>query len=234
MPQYHVDTNDDGSVRRIVRDGVEHSESVSLEQLYSIVTLYFKVAASNIAALEVAEEKPLRRAHGVQSFVMSLTGLEAFANTYFKLRAGELGNQRMTQRIEQRHGSVTMKIRDLLALTPEERIEGQDMILARLHELSQLRNALVHPQWEPSSLTVAGRSPFVIGGLVQNFQAAFEDHDFCREAYLWCLLLIARVGRSRGHADASGFLFHWAGVYGSSEQHIREELRLAAEADSAA
>lgn len=32
------------------------------------------------------------RGSGLQSFVMSLTGLEAFANTYFHIRGNELGS----------------------------------------------------------------------------------------------------------------------------------------------
>lgn len=227
MPHFHIETNDDGSVRRILRDGEPHAEGVSLEQLFSIVTLHFRAAGSNIRLLDTEGKSLSRCAYGVQSFLMALTGLEAFTNTYFKLRAEELGSQQMIDRLGQRHGSLTRKIRDLLATTPEARIDEQDMILDRLHELSQLRNSLVHPQWQPASMTLAGDIPLVISGLVHNFQAAFEDRGFCREALLWCLLLVARVGRSRGNPDVSGFLFHWTGTYGLSEQEIMGELGLA-------
>lgn len=56
MAHFYIDSNDDGSVRRILRDGELHAEGVSLEQLFSIVTLYFKLAASNILLLERGEK----------------------------------------------------------------------------------------------------------------------------------------------------------------------------------
>jgi len=226
MPHFHIETNDDDSVRQIWRDGVPHLEGAHLEQLYAIVTLYFKVAGANIQNIEQERKTSLRRAYGVQSFVMALTGLEAFTNTYFKLRAGELDNEVMVKRVSQKHGSLTNKIKELLAMTPEVQIEGQVMVLDKLHELSQLRNALVHPQWEPASITLASEVSISITGLVQNFQAAFEDPVFCREAFMWCMLLVARVGRARGNKDVAGFLFHWTGIYGLSEQQILSELQL--------
>ena len=206
MAHYRVETNDDGSVRRILRDGEPHGDAVKLEQLFSIVTLYFKVAVSNLRLLENEQSAPLRRAYGVQSFLMSLTGVEAFTNTYFKLRGDELGDAEMVARVGKRHGSMTRKIENLLAMTPEGSIEEQALI-GRLHELSLLRNALVHPQWEPASMALAGDTNIIINGLVGNFQAAFEDPAFCREALMWCLLFVARVGKARGNADTSAFLF---------------------------
>ncbi|WP_028967918.1 hypothetical protein [Sphingomonas phyllosphaerae] len=227
MPHYHIDTHENGSIRGILRDGEPQPESVSLEQLFSIVTLYFKLAGSNLQLLERADSKPLRRAHGVQAFIMSLTGVEAFTNTYFKLRGQELGDTRLEERVSQRHGSLTRKIEQLMAMTPEGSIEDQTRIIGRIHGLSQLRNDLVHPQWEPASMTLGGNVPIKIEGLVRNFQAAFEDALFCREALMWCLLLVARVGKARGNADLSPFLFHWTGIYGLTEAQILSELGLA-------
>lgn len=227
MAHFSIETNDSGAVRRILRDGETHSKGVSLEQLFSIVTLYFKAAEANIRLMEREAERSLLRTYGVQSFMMSLTGIEAFSNTYFRLRGEELSNPQIIERVSQRHGSLTNKIRELLAMTPEANIEDQDIVLDRLHELSQLRNTLVHPQWEPASMMLAGSVPLTISGLVENFQAVFEDRTFCREALLWCLLLVARIGRSRGESDASGFLFHWTGNFGLSERQIRSDLGLA-------
>ncbi len=226
MAHYHFETNDDGSIRRILRDGEPNPASVSLEPLFSIVTLYFKVAGSNLQLLEREESPPLQRAYGIQAFIMSLTGVEAFTNTYFKLRGDELADLRLAERVGQRHGSVTRKIEELLAMTPEGSIEDQATIIARLHELSLLRNTLVHPQWEPASMTLAGTVPVMIQGLVHNFQAAFEEPSFCREALMWCLLLVARVGKARGNADLSPFLFQWTGIYGLTEAQIMSELGL--------
>ncbi|PZR51473.1 MAG: hypothetical protein DI537_56405, partial [Stutzerimonas stutzeri] len=224
MAHYHLETNDDGSIRRILRDGEPNSTSVSLEQLFSIVTLYFKVAGSNLQLLEKEDSKPLRRAYGVQEFIMSLTGVEAFTNTYFKLRGDELADPRLAERVGKRHGSVTRKIEELLAMTPEGTIEDQATIIARLHELTLLRNTLVHPQWEPASMTLAATVPVMIQGLVHNFQAAFEEAPFCREALMWCLLLVARIGKARGNADLSSFLFRWTGIYGLTEVQLMSEL----------
>lgn len=226
MAHYHLETNDDGSIKHILRDGEPNPASVSLEQLFSIVTLYFKVAGSNIRLLEKEDSKPLRRAYGVQAFIMSLTGVEAFTNTYFKLRGDELADPRLGERVGKRHGSVTRKIEELLAMTPEGTIEDQATIIARLHELSLLRNTLVHPQWEPASMTLAGAVPVMIQGLVHNFQAAFEEPPFCREALMWCLLLVARTGKARGNGDLSGFLFHWTGIHGLTELQLMSELGL--------
>lgn len=227
MPHYHIDTHENGSIRRILRDGELQPESVSLEPLFSIGTLYFKLAVSNLQLLEREDSKPLRRAYGVQAFIMSLTGVEAFTNTYFKLRGHELVDTRLEERVGQRHGSLTRKIEQLMAMTPEGAIEDQVRIIERLHDLSQLRNDLVHPQWEPASMTLGGSVPVLIQGLVRNFQAAFEDPLFCREALMWCLLLVARVGKARGDADLSPFLFHWTGIYGLTEDQILGELGLA-------
>lgn len=227
MAHFQIEISVDGRIQGILRDGEPHAASVVLEQLFSIVTLYFTAAEMNIQLLENEKEKLKRRAYGVQSFLMSLTGLEAFTNTYFKLRGEELCDQKVIDRVSQRYGSLTKKIRELLSMTPEGQIEGQDIILDRLHELSQLRNALVHPQWEPASAMLAGNMSLAISGLVQNFQATFEDFAFCHEALMWCLLLIARVGRSRGNSDVTAFIYRWAGIGNLGEREIMNYLGVA-------
>ena len=77
-----------------------------------------------------------------------------------------MAEPRLAVGVGQRHGSVTRKIEELLAMTPEGSIEDQATIIARLHDLSLLRNTLVHPQWEPASMTLAGTVPVMIQGLV--------------------------------------------------------------------
>ena len=76
-------------------------------------------------------------------------------------------------------------------------------------------------------MTLGGTAPVMIQGLVHNLQAAFEEPPFCREALMWCLLLVARVGKARGNADLSAFLFHWTGIYGLTEAQLMSELGLA-------
>ena len=227
MPHFSIELNDDGTTREIFRDGQPHQESLTLGQLYSVVTIYFNLAASNLSHHSREQTKNGRRSFGLQSFLMSLTGLEAFSNTYFRLRSQQLENDAIRERLAETRGALSHRIRDLLALTPEGPIQDQAPLLTRIHALSQLRNEIVHPRWEPSSLSMEAGS-VVIGGLVESRQALFEDHQFCREALLWCLLVIARIAVARGHEDISGFMFHWTGNYNMSLPNLLHELGLPA------
>lgn len=75
-------------------------------------------------------------------------------------------------------------------------------------------------------MTLAGDVSIMIAGLVRNFQMAFEDGGFCRESLMWCLLLVARIGKSVGNTDVGAFMFHLTGLYGLSERQIMAELGL--------
>lgn len=229
MAHFTFESNEDGTVRRILKDGLPYDQPVKLEQVFSVVTIYFKLAAFNLNQMAAQEDSDVRRGFGLQSFLMSLTGLEAFTNTFFHLRAQELGNTAMLQRIEQSHGSLTRKIVDLVAMTPDGPLRDQDQLIDRIYALSQLRHEIMHPRWEPSGVTVGGEAPIVIHGLVENRQALFEDAVLCREALLWCLLVVARVGQARGNADVSGTLFHWTGNYGLTLAALLDALGLPAE-----
>lgn len=229
MPHFSVELNDDGAVCGVLRDGQPCQGSVVLEQLFSIVKIYFKLAGSNLAHMAQQQQSEQRRCFGLQSFLMSLTGLEAFTNTYFHLRGQELGNGAILERVEVRRGPLAQKIEDLIALTPDGPIRDQDQIIGRVFALSQLRNEIVHPRWTPSSMTLQGAAPVVIAGLVENRHALFEDQRFCREALLWCLLVVARIAVTRGDRDASGFMFHWTANYGLTLPAILQELGLPAD-----
>lgn len=224
MPHFVFESNDDGSIARILKDGQPIEGQVRLEQLYSVVTIYFRLAAEHVARMTELDNRDQRRAAGLQSFLMSLTGLEAFTNTYFHLRAQELGSEQMLLRIRQTHGSLSRKIGELIGMTPESQLVGQADVLDKIFELSQLRNEIVHPRWTPAALTITGRIPVNIMGLVENPQAVFEDAALCREALFRCLLVVARVGQARGHAEVSGFLFHWTGNYGLTLDAILNQL----------
>ncbi len=224
MPNFVFETNGDGSIARILKDGQPLEGSVRLEQLYSVVTIYFRLAAHHLALMAQFEDRDQRRAIGLQSFLMSLAGLEAFTNTSFHLRAQELGSEAMIVRIRQTHGSLSRKIGELVAMTPENHVVEQAHVLDRIFELSQLRNEIVHPRWTPSALTITGEVPLNIMGLVENTQAVFEDAALCREALFRCLLVVARVGQARGHAEVSGFMFHWTGNYGLTLEAILDQL----------
>jgi hypothetical protein len=229
MPHYVFRTGENDKIVEILRDGQPHAGGVRLEQAFSIVTVYFRLAASNLSQMSPEQPGQQRRAAGLQSFLMSLTGLEAFTNTYFHLRARELASDAMTQRIERTHGSLSRRIAELVAMTPEPPLIGQDALLQRVFELSQLRNQIVHPRWEPAALTVAREGTLRIEGLVENRQAMFEDQTLCREAMLWCLLVIARIGQSRGGNDVSGHMFHWTANYGLTLHVLLSELGLSAD-----
>lgn len=226
MPHFIFDSNEDGTIARILKDGQPHDEAVRLEQAFSIVTTYFRLAASNVARMEGEAQRDARRSLGLQSFLMSLTGLEAFTNTYFHLRARELDSQTIISRIEQTHGSLSRKIEELVAMTGDGPLVDQDALIQRVFELAQLRNELVHPRWVPSALTIGGDVPVHIDGLVENRQAIFEDEVLCREALLWCLLVVARVGQARGNQDLSGFMFHWTANYGLTLEAVLQGLGL--------
>ena len=228
MPHFTFIQNEDGTIRQTLKDGQPHNEDVALEQLYSVVTTYFDAANVNLGRLRVEEDKKAKRHFGLQAFLMGLTGIEAFTNTYFHLRAQELGSSEMLERIEQTHGSLSRKIVELMAMTPDGPLRNQDQLIERVFTLSQLRNEMVHPRWVPASLALYadGTVPLMIDGMVENRQRRFEDFDFCRDAITWCLLLIARVGQSRGHQDVSGFMFHWTGRYGLRLETLLSTLGL--------
>ena len=90
MAEFTIELNDDNTVRRILRDGMPNDSAAQLEQLFSIVTVYFRLAKRNLDQMRAMTETMDKRAFGVQTFLMSLTGLEAFANAYFHLRAREI------------------------------------------------------------------------------------------------------------------------------------------------
>ncbi len=229
MPHFVFLSNEDGTIRQVLKDGQPHQDTVRLEQLFSVVTIYFKLAASNLSQMVPQERGEGRRYFGLQSFLMSLIGLEAFTNTFFHLRGQELGNNAILKRVEQSHGSLSQKIRELIALSPDGPIRDQDRLINQIFTFSQFRNEILHPRWVPSSLTMQGNTPIVIHGLVENRQALFEDPQLCREVLLWCLLMIARIAVARGDEEVSDFMFHWTANYGLTLPAILQELGLPAD-----
>lgn len=226
MAEFIIELNEDNTVKRVLRDGAPDSSAGQLEQLFSIVTIYFRLANSNLNQMRSMNDAMDRRACGVQAFIMSLTGLEAFANTYFHLRAREIKRLDLEQRVEQNRSTLAQKFRDLIALVGDPEMHDQEALLARIFQFSSLRNALVHPRWTPSSLVVSSDAPIVINDLVENFQAQFENQRFCHEALFWCLLVVARIAEARGNSDVSGFMFHWTGNYGLTLRMILQQLGL--------
>jgi hypothetical protein len=233
MPHFTFMMNNDGTIAQILRDGTLHEEAVTLEQVYAIVTTYFRSAERNIRAMHGLSDRELLRFHGLQAFLMSLTGVEAFTNVFFQVFAEERDRPALLARSEERRGPLIRRLEECLALAFDSPLVDQTLLLARIRELYQLRNQIVHPRSDPASMTMfeEGRIPLVLHGMTQNFQAAFESVEFCHEAYLWCLLLVARVGRAAGNTQIGGFCFYWAGAYGLTERAILDGLGIAPGAD---
>jgi hypothetical protein len=116
MPHFVFESDADGNIVRILKDDQLHEESVRLEQLFSIVTVYFRLASEHLERMASLRDSNARRCAGLQSFLMSLTGLEAFTNTFFHLRAQEIESKEMIARIKQSHGSLSKKISELAAM----------------------------------------------------------------------------------------------------------------------
>ncbi|KXF75263.1 hypothetical protein ATN84_18485 [Paramesorhizobium deserti] len=221
MPHFDLEVGEDGTVTQVRKDGDPYKAAVQLEQVYTVVSTYFRLASDHLRAMSEQESANELRGSGLQSFVMSLTGLEAFANTYFHVRGNQLGSAAILQRLEQRSGTLSRKFADLIAMTPEQFVTDQATLIDRIFQFSNLRNTIMHPRWTPSSMSLPG---IHIDGLVENPQAIFEDANFCREAHYWCLLLIARIGEAQGISRIDGFLFHWTGYYGMTLATILNEL----------
>ncbi len=226
MPHYTLLTNDDGSVRQILRDGQPYNQAVRLEPAYNIVSTYFKLAGGNLRPMAQAPDDEMRRFHGLQAFLMSLVGVEAFTNVFFQLLAEERNNPELLARVNVRHGPLVPRLSDCIDLAFGQPLEDQDALLQRIGELYRLRNQIVHARWDPASMVLGGALPIFIQGMSQNFQATFEDEVFCREAFFWCLLLVTRVARAAGNQAVEGFCFFWTGQQGVSEDWLMDRLGL--------
>ena len=233
MAHFAFILNDDGSIAHILRDGALHQETVVLEQVHSVVTTYFKAANQNIVAMENITDREQLRFRGLQAFLMCLTGVEAFTNVFFHILGEERQLTELLRRAGRRQGPLIQRLTDCLSLAFHGPLEGQGQLMSRIGELYQLRNQIVHPRWSPASMVMveSDRIPLIIHGMTENFQAAFEDADFCRETYLWCMLLLARVAKAAGNSRVDGFCFHWGGHYGLTEESIMRGLGLNAAAD---
>ena len=203
-----------------------HADAVRLEPAYAIVSTYFKLAGGNLRPMICDVDAEMRRFHGLQAFLMSLTGVEAFTNVFFLLHGREHSNPAVLQINAERHGPLVPRIDRLIDSAFGAAIIDQARILQRIRDLYQLRNEIVHPRWEPASMTLGGAATIHIEGLCQNFQSTFESPEFCREAYLWCLLLVMRIGQAAGNANPESFCFFWTGVSGLTEAWIVAELDL--------
>lgn len=226
MPHFDIILNEDGSTARIVRDGAPHNESVTLEPANQIVSTYFKMATSNLTGMKNADGE-LRRHLGLQAFLVSLTGVEAFNNIFFQQLALERNHPELLAVVSQQSGPLVKRLEKCLTLAFSNPLPAQDALTQRIGQLYRLRNNIVHPRWEPTSMCLVGELPVTISGLAQNFQAAFENEEFCRETFWWCVKLVAEIGRAAGNTVIEGHCFHWTGIYGVTDERLCENLSVA-------
>ena len=106
MPHFEIILDSSGAVETVVKDGKKFGKKVQLEQLYSSSAFYFKAAIENIRRMEQKENELFLEMLGVQSFLMSLTGLEAFTNSYFMLRAKEKFSDQLKEAINIKGGKL--------------------------------------------------------------------------------------------------------------------------------
>ncbi len=229
MPNFMLETNPNGSIKQIYKDGQPYNQAIRLERPFDLVTIYFKTARGNLGAMGGTTEQELLRSYGLQSFLMSLTGVEAFTNVFFHVYANKHQRSDVKARSEEKD-SLLKRLEDLIQLAFGGPLEDHDLILGKIKELYQLRNDTVHPRFDPSSVAMLGPIPLVIQDMTVSFQAVFDDSNFCMEAHLWCMLLVVRIAKAAGVQDLSAFCFHWTGAApGMTEDYLLEKLGLKSE-----
>lgn len=211
MSHFEFDFNEDGSINAIYRDGIPYEGGISLETPNSIARTYFETALRELAAMKAEDDPDFygadNRGHGLQAFLMSLFGTEAFLNVYFHVAGLQAGSDAVVD-LAASDKPIERKLAHLPRLLWGEPLPGSKKLCTKVRELYNLRSNLVHPKYEPSSLSMQG---MMIAGLFDNRQKLFEDREFCREALRWCLLVVARIGLRGSPADAR-FVEFWTGI----------------------
>jgi hypothetical protein len=224
MPHFTLRLNENGSIRQLLRDGEPYNRAIKLEPAYMIVSTYFRLAASNIAGMAKAPDGELRRFHGLQAFLMTLTGVEAFANVFFTLHGKNNNNDALLNKVRERNGALVPRLTACIPLAFGGPVEDQDRLLGRIRELYALRDQIVHPRWDPTSAAIDGETSLRFNGFALNVQAGFEEERLCREAFLWCMLLVIRIASAAQTTDIEAFCRLWTCQEGASEGAILEQL----------
>jgi hypothetical protein len=222
MAVINFEYDDDGSgrIKAIYREGKRLTKGIRLELPSAIVQTYFKAAFRNCRAMtENEDDREDNRHNGLQSFLMSLVGLEAFLNIHFHMVGREKSLPEVIKAVTVGKSTVESKIKNLSYACYNKHLTDQKLISKKIRELYDLRSAIVHPKWEPMTL---GMAEMVIDGMSDNFQQVFEDREFVREAMRWCLLVVVRVGLLNNPETADLFMKRWTTFSDTNETLSRD------------
>jgi hypothetical protein len=154
---FEYEPNTDGRIKTIYKDGKSLKKSVRLEMPQNIVQTYFTSAAVNLSEMTTDPEHRQRNRHyGLQAFLMSLVGLEAFLNVHFHMLGREMNLPRVVEAVTTGNGTVQSKIKNPSHACYGTHIPGQRTINKRIRELYNLRSDIVHPKGEPSRIGMPG------------------------------------------------------------------------------
>ena len=211
MAHFVFQLNEDETIRSIHKDGVLVATATRLEMPVAIVQTYFKSAIRDLAQMTLDDaDRDANRHHGLQCFLMSLVGVEAFLNVFFHQVGRERNLPAVIDLANKDKATIEHKIAHLPRQAYGTPLVAQKRLTKKMRELYDLRSKIVHPKWQPSMMSMPG---LVIDGMVENFQMVFEDRDFCREALRWCLLVIARIGiHAAEGAPNDHFVQHWTSI----------------------
>ncbi len=210
MPHFVFDLNEDESIKAIYKDGVKLETGTRLEMPVAIVQTYFRAAIRALARMtESDDDRESNRDNGLQAFLMSLVGTEAFLNVFFHQVGREKGLAKVIDLANKDRVPIEHKLSHLPRQAFGTQLPAQKRLNAKMRELYDLRSKIVHPRWQPSSLQMPG---LAIGDLVENSQQLFEDREFCREALRWCLLVVARIGLHAGAGRGDQFVLFWTTI----------------------
>jgi len=225
MADFTFVTDDNGFVEKILKDGQPYSGATTFEQVYVVVRIYFEMAALNLEEMDDQEKGGGGRMKGVQAFLMSLTGVEAFTNVYFHLYSQQVGRPEILKAAQKR-APISDRLAALVSLALPSGIPDHQAILSEIKTLYRLRNQIVHPRWKPESLSME-LEKIKFTGLVLNFHSIFEEKEFCIKAFYFCLILVSRIGiAARQCTDGRGFLFQWTGQFEVPERWLALALGL--------
>ena len=224
MPKFEMQFASDGkTVGRILKDGADHKKGVVLEQCYSVVSIYFEMAAREIdLSRSLTDQKKLRES-GLKCLLFCMTGIEAFTNTYFLLISSNENRDSILKVIESKTGTTLERLKDLMKIAFVRKAVHHVSLFGTLSRMQDLRHHIVHPKWVPSS---ASFDNIEIRGLVENKLSACEDKKFIQKTYYWSILLLAEIARLEVGTEVPGFLFYWAGVFPDLSISEIEEILL--------